>query len=417
MVANRSVVKPAGADDLSASQARRLALAAQGFADRQPAAAVNRRHLQRMLSRTRLIQMDSVSVAVRAHYMPMFSRLGPYDRTVLEQAAWEPTARRPALLAEYWAHEAALIPIEHWPLFRWRMQDYAHGRYREAIGDKRAADLRTRIREAVSEVGPSTSGMLEDHLGHEKRPKKGAWWDRSQVKYLCEVMFAAGELSATRRSGFTRYYDLAENVVGEYANLEIPREEAVRSLVAGSVVALGVGTEADIRDYYRLKPGPAREALADLVAAGEVRQVRVEGWDKPAYLDPGAKVPRAINRSTLLSPFDPLVFFRPRTERLFDFHYRIEIYVPEAKRVHGYYVLPYLMGDRLVARVDLKTDRSGNRLLVLGAFAEAGADAPFVADSLATDLSAMASWLGVEQIVVGDRGDLAQALRTSIRRR
>ncbi|ORM23937.1 crosslink repair DNA glycosylase YcaQ family protein [Williamsia sp. 1135] len=417
MVAKRTVAKPSGACDLSASQARRLALAAQGFADRQPAATVNRRHLQRMLSRTRLIQMDSVSVAVRAHYMPMFSRLGPYDRTVLEQAAWEPTARRPALLAEYWAHEAALIPIEHWPLFRWRMQDYAHGRYREAIGDKKAADVRTRIREAVADVGPCTSGMLEDHLGHEKRPKKGAWWDRSQVKYLCEVMFAAGELSATRRSGFTRYYDLAENVVGEYANVEIPRDEAVRSLVAGSVVALGVGTEADIRDYYRLKPEPARAALADLVAAGEVAQVRVEGWEKPGYLDPGAKVPRAITRSTLLSPFDPLVFFRPRTERVFDFHYRIEIYVPEAKRVHGYYVLPYLLGDQLVARVDLKTDRPGNRLLVLGAFAEPGADVPLVADSLATDLLTMANWLGVEQIVVGDRGDLAPQLRKSTRRR
>nr|WP_207839254.1 crosslink repair DNA glycosylase YcaQ family protein [Williamsia soli] len=417
MAAKRTVTKPSGACDLSASQARRLALAAQGFADRQPTAAVNRRHLQRMLSRTRLIQMDSVSVAVRAHYMPMFSRLGPYDRTVLEQAAWEPTARRPALLAEYWAHEAALIPIEHWPLFRWRMQDYAHGRYREAVGDKKAAEVRTRILDAVSEVGPCTSGMLEDHLGHEKRPKKGAWWDRSQVKYLCEVMFAAGELSATRRSGFTRYYDLAENVVGEYANVEIPRDEAVRSLVAGSVVALGVGTEADIRDYYRLKPAPARAALADLVAAGEVQQVRVEGWEKPGYLDPGARVPRAISRSTLLSPFDPLVFFRPRTERVFDFHYRIEIYVPEAKRVHGYYVLPYLLGDQLVARVDLKTDRPGNRLLVLGAFAEAGADVPLVAESLATDLLTMANWLGVEQIVVGDRGDLAPQLRMSIRRR
>lgn len=361
--------------------------------------------------------MDSVSVAVRAHYMPMFSRLGPYDRTVLEQAAWEPTTRRPALLVEYWAHEAALIPIEHWPLFRWRMEDYAHGRYREAVGDKKAAELRTRIRDAVAEIGPSTSGMLEDHLGHEKRPKKGAWWDRSHVKYLCEVMFAAGELSATRRSGFTRYYDLTENVVGDYADVFIPREDAVRSLVAGAVGALGVGTEADIRDYYRLKPAPARAALADLLSMGEIEQVRVEGWDKPGYLHPGAKIPRTVSRSTLLSPFDPLVFFRPRTERVFDFHYRIEIYVPEAKRVHGYYVLPYLMGDQLVARVDLKTDRPGNRLLVLGAFAEPGANAALVADSLATDLLDMANWLGVEEIVVGDRGGLCVHLHKATRRR
>lgn len=403
-----------GADGLSAGQVRRIALAAQGFADRKPTGPVNRRHLQRMLERTRLIQMDSVSVAVRAHYMPVFSRLGPYDRAVLEQAAWEPTARRPALLAEYWAHEAALIPVEHWPLFRWRMEDFRHGRYREAVGDKKAAAMRSQIRETLAEIGPSTSGMLEDHLGHEKRPKKGAWWDRSQVKYLCEVMFAAGELSAMRRSGFTRYYDLTENVLGEYASIDIPRDDAIRQLVSGSVSALGVGTETDIRDYYRLKPKPARDAIADLVAAGEIVQVQVEGWDKPGYLNPAARIPRTINRSALLSPFDPLVFFRPRAERIFDFHYRIEIYVPEAKRVHGYYVLPYLMGDRLVARVDLKTDRPGNRLLVLGAFREVDADAGIVAESLSADLVRMAQWLGVDQVEVAGRGDLAPALRSAV---
>lgn len=367
-----------------------------------------------MLERTRLIQMDSVSVAVRAHYMPIFSRLGAYERSLLEQAAWKPTARRPTLLVEYWAHEAALIPIEHWPLFRWRMEDFRHGRYREAVGDNRAAAMRTQIREALSDIGPSTSGMLEDHLGHEKRPKQGAWWDRSQVKYLCEVMFAAGELSAMRRSGFSRYYDLTDNVVGAHATIEVPRDDAIRQLVAGSVGALGVGTETDIRDYYRLKPKPARNAIADLVATGEIVKVQVEGWDKPGYLDPAARMPRTINRSTLLSPFDPLVFFRPRAERIFDFHYRIEIYVPEAKRVHGYYVLPYLMGDRLVARVDLKTDRLGDRLLVLGAFREVDADPRIVAEALAADLFEMAYWLGVDHVEVRQRGDLAPGLASAI---
>lgn len=175
-----------------------------------------------------------------------------------------------------------------------------------------------------------------------------------------------------------------------------------------------MGTETDIRDYYRLKPKPARDAIADLVSAGEIVEVRVEGWDKPGYLDPAARVPWTINRSTLLSPFDPVVFFRPRTERIFDFHYRIEIYVPEAKRVHGYYVLPYLMGDRLVARVDLKTDRPGGRLLVLGAFPEAAVDKRVVAESLALDLARMATWLGVERVEVADRGDLARILRLAV---
>lgn len=358
--------------------------------------------------------MDSVTVAVRAHYMPIFSRLGAYDRAILEQAAWEPGPRRPTLLAEYWAHEAALVPIEHWPLFRWRMEDFRHGRWREAVGDRKVTAMRAVIRDTVAEIGPSTSGMIEDHLGHEKRPKKGTWWDRSQVKYLCEVMFAAGELSATRRNGFTRYYDLTENVLGEYATVEIDRDDAIRELVRGSVTALGVSTEADIRDYYRLKPQPARDALAELLSAGAIEQVQVQGWSKPAYLDPAARIPSAVTRTALLSPFDPLIFFRPRTERVFDFHYRIEIYVPEAKRVHGYYVLPYLMGDQLVARVDLKTDRATDRLLVPGAFCEPGADPPVVAQSLAADLHAMAVWLGVTRVEVGDRGDLAPVLARAI---
>jgi uncharacterized protein len=403
-----------GRDQLSGAQARRIALAAQGFTDRIPAGAVNRKHLSRVLERTRLLQMDSVTVAVRAHYMPIFSRLGAYDRAVLEQAAWEPGPRRPTLLAEYWAHEAALVPIEHWPLFRWRMEDFRHGRWREAVGDRKATAMRAVIWDTLAEIGPSTSGMIEDHLGHEKRPKKGTWWDRSQVKYLCEVMFAAGELSATRRNGFTRYYDLTENVVGEHATVEIERDDAIRELVRGSVTALGVGTEADIRDYYRLKPQPARDALAELISAGAIEQVQVQGWSKPAYLDPAARIPRAVTRTALLSPFDPLIFFRPRTERVFDFHYRIEIYVPEAKRVHGYYVLPYLMGDQLVARVDLKSDRATDRLLVLGAFCEPGPDPSVVAQSLAADLHAMAVWLGVTRVEVGDRGDLAPVLARAI---
>ncbi|WP_018179906.1 winged helix-turn-helix domain-containing protein [Jongsikchunia kroppenstedtii] len=400
--------------ELSLPQARRLALAAQGFADRVPSTPT-RTHLKRLVGRTQLLQMDSVSVAVRAHYMPGYSRLGAYDQRILERAAWEPTARSPQLLVEYWAHEAALIPMADWPLFRWRMREYRHGRWSRQPDDPGRAALRAEVAAAVADRGPSTSGQIEDVLGHVSNRQKGAWWNRSEVKHVCEAMFAAGELSAIRRGGFTRYYDLAENIVpAELFELEVSERDSVRRLVANSVRALGVGTEADIRDYYRLSIAQTRSALADLVGARVVERVRVAGWTQQAYRDPSITLPRTIARSALLSPFDPVVFFRPRALRLFDFHYRIEIYVPEAKRVHGYYVFPYLLGDRLVARVDIKIDRAADTLWARGVFAEPGVDQAAVAQSLAADLAELARWQGVSRVRVGTRGDLAPLLQQAV---
>ncbi|MCX6470996.1 MAG: winged helix DNA-binding domain-containing protein [Corynebacteriales bacterium] len=402
---------------LPIARARRIALAAQGFADPKPGGAVTRRHLQRVLGRIRFLQMDSVNIAVRAHYMPLFSRLGPYDPALLDRAAAESTARAPRLLAEYWAHEAALIPVEDWPLFRWRMDDYRYGRYgKPAAEPPERTALRAEIARVLAETGPTTGGELEELLGRRRdQPRRGSWWDRSEVKHACEVMLAAGDLSAIRRGNFARHYDLAENIVGpDLASTTIDRDVAIRELVRRSIGALGVATETDLRDYYRLPVVDARRAVTELVDAGELTPVAVAGWDRTAYLDPAARTPRRVEASALLAPFDPLVFFRPRLHRLFDMHYRIEIYVPEPQRVHGYYVFPYLLDEAIPARVDLKTDRSAGVLRVLGAFAEDGVDRDHVATRLAADLRTMAGWLGMDDVTVGRRGDLAPVLRRAL---
>ncbi len=409
-------------DRLSNSQARRIALAAQGFCDRPPAGSPTRTHFARVLRRTRLLQMDSVNVLARAHYLPAFSRLGPYDPDLLDRAAWRaPTARAPRLLAEYWAHEAALVPIDDWPLFGWRMDDYRDGRYRRSAEIlRRNRPLARDVLDVIDEVGAVRPNEIEAALGITRRPEeKGAWWVRGEVKHLCEAMFAAGTLSAVRNEHFHRHYDLAHRVIGaERVGVRIDRREAHRRLVSRAASAHGVATVRELADYYRLATADVRAVLPDLVDAGDVREVGVDGWTETAYLHRDARLPRRIDRSALLSPFDPVVFCRPRTERLFDFRYRIEIYVPEHKRVHGYYVLPYLMGDELVARVDLKADRSAGLLRVLAAYAEPGRDRGAVAASLAEDLRRLAQWRGLDGIEVADRGDLASTLarRTGARR-
>ncbi|MGB3699270.1 MAG: crosslink repair DNA glycosylase YcaQ family protein [Gordonia sp. (in: high G+C Gram-positive bacteria)] len=402
---------------LSVAQARRIALAAQGFADREPASTPTRSHLRRVLARTKLLQMDSVNILARAHYLPAFSRLGAYDDGLLDRAAWRPSARAPRLLAEYWAHEAALIPVDDWPLFGWRMRDYRDGRYRhtrEVL--RRNRSQADDVLAVIAENGPLLPREIEDALGIVREPNDaGSWWTRGDVKHLCEAMFAAGTLSAVRSEHFHRYYDLAERVVGaERVGLEIGRTDAQRELVARAAAAHGVATVADLADYYRLKSADVRAVLPDLVDAGEVGEVTVDGWAEPAYLHRTARVPRVVDRSTLLSPFDPLVFYRPRTERLFDFHYRIEIYLPAHKRVHGYYVLPYLMGEDLVARVDLKADRSAGVLRVLAAHGEPGIDPRAVGRCLAADLRALARWRGLHDIDVADRGDLSADVRRAL---
>lgn len=358
-----------------------------------------------------MLQLDSVSVAVRAHYAPVFSRLGPYDRDVLDRAAWGPRPSR--LLAEYWAHEAALMAVDDWPLLRWRMRQYRHGRWGTHIV-KANPELAERVVAAVAELGPSTAGQIEEHLEAEPRREKGRWWTRSDTKWVAEALFASGVLTTATRVGFARHYDLVERVLpASVLAREVDDGEAVRELTLRAATALGVGTEADIRDYFRLSAQQVKPAIAELLSAGEIERVDVDGWTAPAYLRAGRTVPRADRGTALLCPFDPLIFFRPRVERLFDFVYRLEIYTPAAQRRYGYYVWPLLLDGRLVARVDLKADRAAGSLRVLGAFGEPDTPRPRVVDALAGELRSMASWLGLGGFSVSTRGDLARDLRAA----
>jgi uncharacterized protein len=399
---------------LTAAQARRIAVAAQGFSESRSGGKITRGHLARLISRIQVLQLDSVSVAVRAHYAPVFSRLGAYDRDVLDRAAWGPRSAR--LLAEYWAHEAALMAVDDWPLLRWRMRQYRHGRWGTHIV-KANPRLVEDVVAAVADLGPSTAGQIEAHLAAEPRRKKGTWWTRSDTKWVAEALFASGVLTTSTRVGFARHYDLVERVLpAEVLAREVDDEEAIRELALRAAGALGVGTEADIRDYFRLSAQQVKPAIADLVAAGEIERVDVEGWSAQAYLRAGRTVPRRDRGTALLCPFDPLIFFRPRVERLFDFHYRIEIYTPAAKRRYGYYVWPLLMDGQLVARVDLKADRTTDSLRVVGAFGEPDQPRARVAAALAGELESMAAWLGLSAVSVAGRGDLAKDLRAVAKR-
>ncbi|MBL1076600.1 YcaQ family DNA glycosylase [Nocardia sp. 2] len=402
---------------LTVAAARRTALAAQGFAATRPSGPPTRRTLAKVLENTRLLQLDSVSAVVRAHYAPMFARIGAYDRALLDEFAWSHSAKRPRQLIEYWAHEAALLPVQDWPLMRWRMEQYRHGRWngmRQVL--ERNPHLADDVKSVLKEFGPSTAGEVERHLELDRPRAKDHWgWNYSDTKVVCEALFAAGEVTVPKRVNFQRHYDLTESVIpADVLAREHDEADAVRELVRRAAAAHGVATETDLRDYYRLKRPQTEPAIADLLAAGELEQVRVEGWDKPAYLHHTARTPRRVTGSALLCPFDPLIFFRDRTERLFDFHYRIEIYTPEHKRVHGYYVFPFLLDGELVARVDLRAERGSGRLLVPGAFTESGRESARIAVELAAALREMAEWLELDTIEVGERGDLAAELRGAV---
>jgi uncharacterized protein YcaQ len=316
---------------------------------------------------------------------------------------------------EYWAHEAALMAVDDWPLLRWRMRDYTHGRWRTEVVKKRQR-LADDIVAAVAEFGPLTAGQIEEHLGEEERGRKGPWWDRSDTKWVTEALFSSGVLTTATRVGFTRHYDLTERVLPpEVVAREVTDDDAVRELMLRASGALGVGTEQDIRDYFRVSPKLAKPAIAKLVADGELEPVEVDGWSAQAYLRAGQIVPRRDRGTALLCPFDPLIFFRPRVERLWQFHYRIGIYTPAPKRQFGYYVWPFLLDGRLVGRVDLKADRAQEALHVVGAFTEAGEQPSRVAAALAPQLRTMATWLGLSDVTVGHRGDLAARLTHALR--
>ena len=399
---------------LTAAQVRRVGIAAQGLTEPKPRGPVTRAHLRRLISRIQVLQLDSVSVAVRAHYAPVFSRLGPYDRDVVDRAAWHHSARSPRLLVEYWAHEAALMAVDDWPLLRWRMREYTHGRWGTEIVRKNAK-LAENIVAAIAELGPSTAGQIEAHLESEPRGRKGPWWDRSDTKWVAEALWSSGVLTTATRVGFARHYDITQNVLPpEVLAREVDDDEAVRELTLRAATALGVGTEADFRDYFRLGAKQVKPAIAELVKTGELEPVSVDGWTAPAYLRAGQIVPRVDRGTALLCPFDPLIFFRPRVERVFGFHYRIEIYTPAPKRQFGYYVWPFLLDGRLVGRVDLKADRARDVLHVVGAFTEAGQQPSRVAEALAAELQTMAAWLGLADVIVGERGDLAPQLRRQL---
>jgi hypothetical protein len=402
---------------LGPAAARRAALAAQGFADPRPAGAVTRRHLARLLDRIRLLQLDSVNVAVRAHYMPVFSRLGPYDHGLVDDAAWTHAARRPRMLVEYWAHEASLLPVDDWPLLLSGAKRAGWWRHYAELA-AREPQLVDDVLAAVKALGPVGAGALEAALGAgQPRPKGATWWARSDVKRICEWLFGTGQLTTGTRVHFQRLYDLPERVLPPevLARHPVDPDAAARALVLRAAGALGVATEPDLRDYYRLGPEQARRAVAELVEAGAVEPVVVRGWRHPAYRVPGVPTPRRIAARALLSPFDPLIWERARTERLFGFRYRIEIYVPEARREYGYYVFPFLLDDALVARVDLKADRAAGVLRVPGAFAEPGVDVGRVAAELAAALREMAGWQGLDGVVVGERGALAAPLALAVR--
>lgn len=405
---------------LTAAQARRVAVNAQGFPAPAPA-VVTRAHLRRLIERIQVLQLDSVSVAVRAHYAPVFSRLGPYDRDVLDAAAWGHGARSARLLVEYWAHEAALMSVQDWPLMRWRMREYVHGRWGVEVV-KNNPRLVEAVVAAVTELGPSTAGQIEAHLESGTRRGRDAveteWWNRSETKWVAEALFASGVLTTAHRLGFARHYDLVERVLpAEVVRRGVDDADAIRELTLRAAGALGVATAADIRDYFRLRAEQVKPAIDTLVASGELERVDVEGWTAPGYLRAGQPVPRTGRGTALLCPFDPLIFFRPRVARLFGFDYRIEIYTPAAQRRFGYYVWPFLLDGELVARVDLKADRAAGVLRVPGAFIEHGRDPVRVAGALAGELRSMAGWLGLDDVVIGDRGDLAGDLASVLAQR
>jgi uncharacterized protein len=409
-----SHVRARAAPKLSLARARRIALAAQGFGRPRPARPPSAARIAKLVTELGLLQLDSVNVFERAHYMPVFARLGPYDKARLDRIAGHGTGRIDRRLFEYWAHEASLLPIELHPLLRWRMADVD----REAWGSisrvaREQPDLVAETLELVARDGPVRA---RDTGAVRPPPRAGHMWNWHEGKVALEHLFFTGRIGAARRVNFERLYDLIERVLpAEILERPTPNaDDAQRELVRIAARALGVATEPDLGDYFRLPRRDSKARVAELVDAGELIPATVEGWSAPAYLWPGARAPRRLHVRALLSPFDSLIWFRQRTERLFAFRYRIEIYTPAPQRVHGYYVLPFLLGDRLVARVDLKSDRVRGALLVQGAFAEEGVDRVLVARELADELRLVAGWLGLDDVVVAKRGDLAAELAAGI---
>lgn len=393
------------AEKISLAAARRIALAAQGFADPRPTGRVDRRHFRRVMDRMGVLQIDSVNVLVRSQELPLFARLGPHPRSMIGDAT------KAGELFEYWVHEASHVDMGQYHLHRWQMGgDHKWARY-WTLANRRPGYIEE-VYQRIADGGPVASGDLSERVG-----KKGTWWDWDDAKVALEHLFWNGQITATRRaSDFARIYDLTERIIPAdvLARPVPPEREARKQLLELAARHHGIGTFTDLTDYHRQKNQPCKPLVAELVEDGVLNEVQVEGWSQPAYLHREARMVRRINACTVLSPFDPIVWNRDRTHRLFGFHYRIEIYTPQPKRVYGYYVLPILWGDNVVGRLDMKADRQGSSLLVQGSFAEPGVPTGPLADDLAPELHAMAGWLGLERVVVVPRGDLASALGDAV---
>ncbi|MEH3048333.1 winged helix-turn-helix domain-containing protein [Sphingomonas adhaesiva] len=382
---------------ISLADARRSALMAQGFG-RSPPPRATAAHIHKVAGRTGLFQIDSVNVLARAQYLPAFSRIGGYDRSLLERAAWGPKGQR--RFFEYWAHEASLLPLDLHPLLRWRMARAERGEIGYRALRRFATDRRGEADAVLARIaaeGPLTAADFENGAS------RSGWWEWSDVKHALEWLFWSGRITtATRRGSFARVYDLPDRVLPP-AVLALPTPpvaEAQRALVERSARALGIATAADLRDYYRLRPEEADHAIADLADEGVLVPMRVEGWSQKAWRHRDAPPPRRVRGAALLAPFDPLIWERGRTERLFGFRYRIEIYVPRERRTHGYYVLPFLLDEALVARVDLKADRHAGVLLAHRITLELGAPDDTL-PRLHAELARMANWLGLSDVRVG----------------
>ncbi|MEG8037887.1 crosslink repair DNA glycosylase YcaQ family protein [Sphingomonas sp. LR60] len=385
------------AESISLRDAKRIVLAAQGFGRTRPE-RVSARHLRSTVDRLNLFQIDSVNVLARAHYLPAFSRLGGYDRTLLEGDAWG--AGRQRRLFEYWAHEASLLPLDLHPLLRWRMARAERGEVgyqalrRFSVERRAEADA---VLERITAEGPLAAADLENGSS------RSGWWEWSHVKHALEWLFWSGRITtATRRGSFARVYDLTDRVIPPAVRaLPTPSAEAAqRALIERSARALGIATASDLRDYFRLTPAEADHAIADLAEDGVLVPVRVDGWSQKAWMHRDAALPRRVRGAALLAPFDPLIWERARTERMFGFRYRIEIYVPQERRTHGYYVLPFLLDEALVARVDLKADRQAGLLLAHHITLEPAAPADTL-DRLRIELDRMAAWLGLGAVRIG----------------
>jgi uncharacterized protein YcaQ len=394
-------------DSISITEARRVALAAQQFAPAHT--KLTRAALSNLVRELGVVQMDSVNVLVRTHYLPAFSRRGIYRRAWLDELAYE---RPGAKLFEYWGHEASLLPIEHQPLFRWRMENARNGvgiwsRLRRYALEHQ--DLVANTLAQIREKGPLSASELD---GSQRG--KGSWWGWSQAKEIMEWLFWTGQVSTSERRNFERRYDLTERIIPKeiYEQPTPPKADAQRKLLEIGARSVGVGTLRDLRDYFRLPTADASERLRELVEEGALIPVRVEGWKQQAYLHRATRIPKHLSVSALLSPFDSLIWERDRTERLFNFSYRLEIYTPAHKRKHGYYVLPFLLDGQIVARVDLKADRSGSALEVRGGSTEPHARVQDVAGELCRALAELAEWLELDTVSIKSRkGDLMRALR------